>query len=194
MRLFLENGVRTVTINKIVQELHTSKRTLYHHFPDKTELLRACLAVYHEQVKKENIEIIQRSKNAIEAMGILHQEIVKRASMVNPNFFNDILHYHPGLLQESYRGTDNFAHSQLQDMAEWAIADGIFMDDIDVDVAVKTVLGLLRMLKDNNLFPVREYSKERLTFGALVPYMRGLCTSKGLRILKKQETLFQVAL
>jgi len=44
-KLFLKNGVKSVTIDRIVKELHTSKRTVYKFFPDKTALLKACLAV-----------------------------------------------------------------------------------------------------------------------------------------------------
>ena len=111
--LFVKNGVKTVTIDKIVKELHTSKRTIYSHFEDKTELLKACLAVYHTKVKAENEEIIRSSENVIVALGRLHQKIISRSYQVNPNFFNDILHYYPGLLNESYHSTGKFAHQQL---------------------------------------------------------------------------------
>lgn len=193
-KLFVQNGVKTVTIDRIIGELHTSKRTLYNHFKDKTALLQSCLAVYHAKVKKENLEIIERSDNAIEAMGHLHQCIVRRASQVNPNFFNDILHYYPGLLNKSYRSTGNFAHQQLVDLAQWGIDDQIFVKDMDIEVSVKTVLALLKLLKDNDQFPVDEYSKERLTFGVLVPYLKGICTKKGLQILQMQEELFRVTI
>ena len=193
-KLFVKNGVKSVTIDKIVKELHTSKRTIYNHFDDKIDLLKACLAVYHTNVRKENEEIIERSDNAIEAMGYLYQKIVQRTYNVNPNFFSDILHYYPGLLNKSYRNTGNFAHQQLVQMAEWGIEDGIFEKDMDVEVVSKTVLALLKLLKDNNLFPITEFSKERLTFGIMVPYMKGLCTKKGLRLLAKQEELFRVTI
>ena len=32
--LFVQHGVKTVTIDKIVKEMHTSKRTIYNHFED----------------------------------------------------------------------------------------------------------------------------------------------------------------
>lgn len=193
-KLFVENGVKTVTVDRIVRELHTSKRTLYHHFKDKTALLQACLGVYHAKVRKENERIIASSNNAIEAMAYLHQHIVRRAGTVNPNFFSDILHYYPGMLQASYRANGNFAHQELAYLAEWGIKDGIFIPHMDVEVAVKTVLALLELLKDNDRFPVTEFSKERLTFGILVPYMRGVCTPKGLMILHEQEELFRVSI
>ncbi|MEO0627576.1 MAG: TetR/AcrR family transcriptional regulator [Bacteroidota bacterium] len=192
--LFVQNGVKSITIDRIVKELRTSKRTMYQHFEDKTDLLKACLAVYHAKVKTENEAIINRSENVIEAMGRLHQRIVQRSHSVNPSFFGDILHYYPGLLNQSYRDTGNFAHQELIDLANWGIEDGIFHPDIDVEVAGKTVLVMLKLLKDNRQFPVSEYSKERLTFGILVPYLRGLCTPKGLELLKMQEELFRVSI
>ena len=193
-QLFVENGVKTVTVDKIVKELRTSKRTVYNHFQNKTELLTACLAEYHQKVKAENEAIIEESPNAIAALGRLHNEILKRTYQVNPNFFSDIIHYHPGVLEESYRNTNNFAHQQIMDLAKWGVEDGIFNPEFDVDVVGKTVLVLLKLLKDNKLFPVKKYSKERLTFGTLVPYLRGLCTPKGVRLLKKQEELFKISI
>lgn len=192
--LFVEHGIKSITIDRIVKQLHTSKRTIYKHFEDKTALLEACLAAYHKTIKKENEDIIKASENAIQAMGYLHQRIVFRASQTNPNFFNDILHYYPGLLQKSYRATGNFAGQQLANLADWGAKDGLFITDIDIEVTSKTVLSLLELLKNTNKFPVEKYSKERLTFGIMLPYLRGLCTPKGIEQLEKQEELFKVML
>jgi len=191
-KLFMQHGVKTITIDRIVGELRTSKRTLYSHFEDKVTLLRACLDVYNTKVRAENEEIIRTSENVIEAMGHLHQKIVSRSHQINPNFFGDILHYYPGALSESYKRNGNYAHQQLIHIAAEGIKDGIFQEDMDVEVVGKTVLTLLKSLKDTEKFPVAEFSKERLTIGIMVPYLRGLCTRKGIDLLHIQEELFRV--
>ncbi len=193
-RLFMQNGVKTITINRIVKELRTSKRTIYNHFEDKVTLLTACLDVYNARIRKENEETIKSADNVIEAMGYLHQKIVRRAHQINPNFFNDIIHYYPGLLNESYERNGNYAHQQLVELAAEGIQDGIFLKDMDIEVVGKTVLALLKLLKDNEQFPVSEFSKERLTFGIMVPYLRGQCTAKGIELLQIQEELFKVTI
>ncbi len=193
-KLFIQHGVKIITIDRIVKELHTSKRTIYNHFEDKITLLRACLDVYHKKVRTENEELIKSADNVIEAMAFMHQMIVRRSYQVNPNFFGDIIRYYPGLLNESYRQNDNFAHKQLIYLAEWGIKDGIYKPDMDIEVVGKTVLAMLKLLKDNKQFPVTEFSKERLTFGILVPYLRGLCTIKGIELLQIQEELFKVSI
>ncbi len=192
--LFITHGVKTITIDRIVKKLHTSKRTIYSHFKDKTTLLSACLDVYHAKVRAENEEIINSADNVIEAMAYLHHKIVGRSHQVNPNFFSDIIHYYPGLLNESYERNGNFAHQNLIELAMWGIEEGIFVEDMDIEVVGKTVMAMLKLLKDNSQFPVHEFSKERLTFGILVPYLRGLCTPKGNELLVIQEQLFRVSI
>ena len=191
-KLFMQNGVKTITVDRIVKELRTSKRTIYGHFEDKVTLLKACLDVYNAKVRAENEEVIKSSDNVIEAMGRMLQKIVRRSHQVNPNFFSDIIHYYPGLLNDSYKRNGNYAHQQLIELAHAGIKDGVFQKDMDVEVVGKTVLKLLKLLKDTELFPVTEFSKERLTFGILVPYLRGLCTDIGIKLLHIQEELFMV--
>ncbi len=191
-KLFMQHGVKTITIDRIVKELRTSKRTIYSHFEDKVTLLLACLDVYNSKVRAENEQVIKTADNVIEAMGHLHQKIVRRSHQINPNFFGDIINYYPGLLNESYKRNGNYAHQQLIGLAKAGIKDGIFEKDMDVEVVGKTVLKLLKLLKDNELFPVTEFSKERLTFGIMVPYLRGLCTEKGIKLLEIQKELFIV--
>lgn len=193
-RLFMEHGVKTVTINRIVTELHTSKRTIYSHFDDKTELLKACLKAYNIQIKTENEELIEQSADAIEAMGHIHQRIVRRMYQLNPNFYTDIKFYYPGLLKQTYRESGMHAHRQLLQLAEWGIKDGIFHSDMDLEVVGKTVFALIKLLNNNKQFPLSKYSKERLTFSIMVPYMRGLCTDKGMKLLEVQEELFRIAI
>jgi len=82
----------------------------------------------------------------------------------------------------------------LADLAAWGLKDGIFVKDMDVEVTAKTVLAMLKLLKDTNQFPLEQFSKERLTFGILIPYLRGLCTEKGLEILQMEEELFRVTI
>lgn len=193
-KLFIEHGVKSVTIDRIVKEMHTSKRSIYIHFEDKIALLYACLSSYHSSIKEENEEIILTSENVIEAMARIHHRIIHRTYAVNSNFLGDIKNYYPEVLSNVYRNTGKYAHQQLVELAQWGIRDGIFEKDMDVEVVGKTVLHMLKLLKNNRQFPVNEFSKERLTFGILVPYMRGLCTLKGIELLEVQEELFRVTI
>lgn len=191
-KMFMKHGVKAITTDRIVSELHISKRTLYEHFEDKSALLNACLDNYNTSVRMENDDIIKSSNNVIEAMGRLHQRIVHRSHLINPSFFRDIIHYYPGLLKESYKRNEKYAHQQLLDLAIEGIREGIFHENMDIEVVGKTAMSLSKMLVDRELFPIDKFSNERLTFGIMLPYLRGLCTKKGIELLQVQEEIFKV--
>jgi len=191
--LFTKNGVKVVTIDRLVAELHTSKRTIYKYFKDKDELLAACITIYHQKVKNENETLIRNAPNAIAAMAFLHQKILERYYTINSNFYADIYRFHPKL-EPVLEQAGSYARDEMLYLANWGIEDGIFIDDLDIEVVGTTVLHLLRLFKDNQKFPVDKFSKERLTFFTVVPYLRGLCTPKGLKLLVKQEELFRVSI
>ena len=74
-----------------VHWLKQTERSFYNHFADKLMLLREVLDVYNNKNRVENEEIIAEADNVLEAMGHLHQKIVRRSHQVNPNFFSDII-------------------------------------------------------------------------------------------------------
>lgn len=189
-QLYLKNGVKAVTIADISKELSTSKRTIYNHFIDKTDLMSACVEQYLANIRSGNDEIINTSSSAIEAMGMIHQQILNRSDYSNSNFYKDILKYFPSVLKDSYERNSKFAFRELLYLANWGVEDGFFRKELDPEVTMAVVQTLLKLCNNTKTFPSREFSKTRLTEGILVVYLRGLCTDKGLLEVEKQKHLY----
>lgn len=192
-QLYLKNGVKAVTIADISKELSTSKRTIYNHFLDKTDLMQACVEQYLAGIRSNNDEIINTCSSAIEAMGMIQQQILKRADYSNANFYKEILKYYPSVLKDSYEKNSKFAFRELLYLAKWGVKDGFFRNDLDPEVTMATVQTLLKLCNNTKIFPSGEFSKVRLTEGIMVAYLRGLCTEKGLLEVEKQKHLYLIA-
>src|SRR5690554_8192765 len=52
-RFFLNEGVRRITMDEVARRLGMSKRTIYEHFRDKTELLHCCMLASFAQNDEE---------------------------------------------------------------------------------------------------------------------------------------------
>ena len=48
--LFYQRGFHAVGINEIIKKANVAKKTLYHHFPSKNELIIATLELHHQQI------------------------------------------------------------------------------------------------------------------------------------------------
>lgn len=192
-QLYLKRGVKSVTIADISKELSTSKRTIYNHFLDKTDLMQACVEQYLASIRSNNDEIINTSSSAIEAMGMIHQQILKRADYSNANFYREILKYYPSVLKDSYKKNAEFAFRELLYLSKWGVKDGFFRKDLDPEVTMAAVQTLLKLCNNSKIFPSEQFSKARLSEGIMVAYLRGLCTEKGLLEVEKQKHLYLIA-
>ncbi|WP_027078167.1 TetR/AcrR family transcriptional regulator [Maribacter antarcticus] len=189
-QLYLKNGVKAVTIADITKELSTSKRTIYNHFIDKTDLMQTCIEQYLAGIRSNNDEIINTCNSAIEALGMIHQQILKRADYSNANFYKEILKYFPSVLKDSYEKNSKFAFRELLYLAKWGVKEGLFRKDLDPEVTMATVQTLLKLCNNSKVFSSGQFSKARLTEGIMVVYLRGLCTEKGLLEVEKQKHLY----
>ncbi len=191
-QLYLKNGVKSVTIADISKELKTSKRTIYNHFMDKSDLMQACIEQYLAVIRSNNDEIINTSSSAIEAMGMIHQQILKRADYSDTNFYKDILKYFPSVLKDSYKKNSKFAFRELLYLSKWGVKEGLFRKDLDPEVTMATVQTLLKLCNNSRIFPSGQFTKARLTEGIMVTYLRGFCTEKGLLEVDKQKHLYLI--
>ncbi len=189
-QLYLKNGVKSVTIADISKELSTSKRTIYNHFIDKTDLMQACIEQYLAGIRSNNDEIINTCNSAIEAMGMIQQQILKRADYSDTNFYKDILKYYPSVLKDSYKKNAEFAFRELLYLSKWGVKDGLFRKDMDPEVTMATIQTLLKLCNNSQIFPSEQFSKARLTEGVMVAYLRGFCTENGLLEVEKQKHLY----
>ena len=68
MALYLQFGIRSVTMDDVVREVGISKKTLYQYFTDKSELVAAVIDCDSNLKSKEHEEAIEGASNAIEKM------------------------------------------------------------------------------------------------------------------------------
>ena len=93
-RMFLCNGIKSVTMDMIASQLGISKRTLYENFKKKNELLLACLES-QEMERRARLEVyFANRKNVIDLLLNVYEDILRFMRNTSPMFFviwNDII-------------------------------------------------------------------------------------------------------
>lgn len=179
LKLFLKYGIRSVTVGQITQKLNVSSKTLYSIFGDKLGLVSACFNLYKEESQLEYEQLKGNSENIAQVLIKFYLRSVEAFNRINPNFFNDIASYFP----EIWDDDEAFGKHRTQELLAQGIEEGIFFNSIDLEIASRALSILLRsMLEDEALF---EQGNERLFSNVLWPYLRGICTQKGLEEFRK---------
>ncbi len=97
---FFTRGLRTVTMDELAEDLGMSKKTLYAHFPSKSELVKSALLEKFEAADREMQQITsQASKDFPGTLRNLLAAIQSQTDEIQPAFFRDIQRHAPEIYQ-----------------------------------------------------------------------------------------------
>ena len=190
--LFFRYGIKSVSMDDISRELGISKKTLYTIFKDKNELVDQVVANERTFRKREIDNIRETSENAIEAYVHLLKIVRQIIESYNPSYAFDLKKYYPSLYarEEKIRISNMF--QLFQENINRGISEGIFRDDIKVDIIVKfhvtTMLSLDSSLnlEAKKLFTDQELLDYKTYYEYYVFFMRGIVNKKGYEFLEKK--------
>lgn len=142
---FLQFGFSKVTMNEIAEDLGMSKKTLYHYFPGKEELLAEVVNRMHEEtaarigavVEDRSMDFVQRLHGALDILSEFH-------GRMTPYFLADLEKHAPGVCKVN----NDFKRDRIRTIMGNLIAEGIqkkiFRDDIDQEMIVLIYAGALQ--------------------------------------------------
>lgn len=181
LKLFMKFGVKSVTVGQITGKLNISSKTLYQIFGDKSALVEECFLLYQKNMERRFHTLRRESENVADMLVRFYNMLVESITRVNPNFYNDIARYFP----EIWDSDDAFGISQTRELMKQGVAEGLFIPAIDIRLCSETLTLLLRSMFEKDPYDTRHGGSQRLFMNVLWPYVRGICTPKGLEEFRK---------
>lgn len=186
--LFMQNGFRTVTMDMIAQSLAISKRTIYENFKDKDDLIGNVLIRGSLMNKNQLLAIIGESDNVIEALVqfcLFHYRI---SSTVNPVFMEDLKKYYSTVFESSLNSMVVQTQEISYTLLKKGINEGSFVKNIDLEIANKFINHTLDFIRQSNC--EHHTDPDKVWRSVFYPYLKGICTPKGLELLKTVGTKY----
>jgi TetR/AcrR family transcriptional regulator, cholesterol catabolism regulator len=186
--LFFRYGVRAVTMDEIAQELGISKKTIYLHFEDKDSIVYDVALRSFECDKQEMITIHQNAKNPIDEVLASIEYLRKNFANMNPMILNDLRKYYPKVWN-LYGEHKKFYMKEavIRNMKE-GIEQGLYRDDVNVDVLAKLRMEQVEMGFDPEIFPHNQYNAIDIQDAFIDHFLRGIITEKGLKIYNELKS------
>jgi len=189
--LFSKYGIRSMTMDTLAEEMGISKRTIYERFKDKDTLLLEVIRYFKKQRAEEAHRIIEESENAIEALFRIIKKTVQQIEHMNPIFFHDFRKYHAKIFKEFSDPGEIRDYNVTLNLLETGVKQKVFRSDIHIDIVNRTLHELFNLFGiDSNLAQANYHHKD-LFEHIILPYFRGISTTKGVSLLEKCKSILE---
>ena len=185
--MFRTYGIRAVTMDMLASQLGISKRTIYEVFSDKDELLKGVLKWMLERQRELMTKVFTESENTIEAIFKILDLMMDHFQKMSPAFQMDMKRLHMDLKKNPGELDELPYFSNNSDILIRGIREGVFRDDIDVEITNKCLLEVARVTNDRNVFPPDYFENKDVIKSFYINYLRGISTQKGLDLINYYE-------
>jgi TetR/AcrR family transcriptional regulator, cholesterol catabolism regulator len=187
--LFLQAGIKSVTMDDIAKHLGMSKKTIYQFFKDKDELVTALIKQRLQEDEDEMTEILNKSGNVIEGMINMmkcSEEIFARA---NPILIHDLQKYHPEAWKQFQGFKSEVIVRTMEGLLNKGIEQGYIRPDIDAKVLARMRVMQVEMGFNTSIFPASEFNLWKVQRQLLEHFNYGICTIKGYKLLNEYKNI-----
>lgn len=184
-KLFLTIGFKSVTMDDIAQEMGISKKTIYSHFSNKTELVKESTLCVFNEISCGINTITELHKNPIEELYEIKKFVLLhlKGEKTSPQY--QLQKYYPeifaSLKEKQYEKMHACTVCNLQN----GVALGLYRKNLDIEFVSRIYFMGVSAIKDEKIFPSENFSKPALIEEFLEYHLRGIITPEGLKTLHK---------
>lgn len=185
--LFLQFGIRSVSMDDIASSMGISKKTIYQFFSDKDELVMGVIQQKMHESQSLCIRDQHEAANAIDEQFRALDMLDYHLSAMNPAVLFDLKKCHPQAFQALEKHKNDFLMGIVQQNLRWGIAEGLYRSEINVDVIAKYRIESMLIT-----FEPAFYSKHKLSIAdmeriLLEHYLFGIVTIAGYEMVLKYQ-------
>jgi AcrR family transcriptional regulator len=182
--LFLRLGFKSVTMDDIAEEMGISKKTIYAHYSNKSQLIEGSVWQLMEEINTGIESLRAQNLNPIVEnfeVKVYVQRMLKNEK-TSPQF--QLKKYYPKIYNTISNKKFEVAQRSIIDNLERGIRSGYYRSNISISFVSRLHFAGMLGVKDKNLFPEDEFSNNKLMDYLLEYHLRAICTPKGLEVLE----------
>jgi len=185
--LFRRYGIKSVTMDEIANQLGVSKKTIYHSFSDKTELVDDVIADML-QFNKECCQSYKlNSQNAIHEVFLAMDMLQVIFDNMNPSILFDIERNYPVTFAKFKEYKYNFLFEMVKENIERGKKEELYRPGVNTDVVAKIRIETMLLPFDEELFPKNKFSLVMLHQQLIEYFLFGIASLKGYRLILKYQ-------
>ena len=182
--MYLTFGFKSVTMDDIASKMGISKKTIYQHFANKTDLVEAVTMNLFETISCGIDEIVTLNQNPIEELFAIKDFVMQNLKNESASPIYQLQKYYPQVHETlKSRQFAKMGDCVIENLKK-GIEQGLFRADINLELIARFYFAGMSSIKDAELFNPIQFSVKEVQETYLEYHLRGISTSKGVAILE----------
>ncbi len=184
--LYQKYGIKSITMDDVSRELGISKKTLYQHVKDKTELVEGVVDMEIERHTEIFGKIFNNQYNAIEELFEVQKVNNQMIKDHNPSQMYDLKKYYPEQFEKVVKARRNVIYNNILNNIIKGKTEGLYRAELNNELIAKLHLLRIENAFDTDIFTLEEITSNQLFYEIFVYHIRGISTRQGIEFLEKK--------
>lgn len=177
--LFMQFGLKSITMDDIARKAGVSKKTIYQFFNDKNSIVFKSVHEHFSEHRKEIENVLSNSKDSIEAMYNMSRCMKVQVEAVNPTVLYDLQKYFPKAYKRFLEFKNTFMKERMTQIIEDGITAGYFRKEIITEILIIQRIEQVQLAFNNDIFPRDKFDFKEVHEQLFDHFIHGILTEKG---------------
>ncbi len=179
-RLFMELGVRSVSMDDVARELSISKKTIYKHYQDKNQLVFDTISMHIAEMENNTSLIMAEEENPVLQIAKIADFVLQMNKNVHPSVLFDLQKFYPESYSHLIEHRNRYALQSVNQNLKKGIEQGLFRNDMNRQRVARIYICLIFSMFQNTLFEGEENRDFRDEYIETIRYhLHAVTTEKG---------------
>jgi TetR/AcrR family transcriptional regulator, cholesterol catabolism regulator len=185
--LFMQYGLRSVSMDDIAKDIGVSKKTIYQYYADKDALVEEVMTAVFENDKVCCSAFKVKAENAVHEVFLSIDFIVDMFKEMNPSVLYDLQKFHQKSFERFVLHKDNFLYNLILANIKTGIKEELYRADVNAEIMARYRVEAM-MMPLNPLFQSRlKSSLAKVEEEITLNFLYGLVTPKGYKLATKYQ-------
>ncbi|MCF6172032.1 MAG: hypothetical protein L3J31_07610 [Bacteroidales bacterium] len=183
-----EKGIAEITLDKLKGNPDFNAAELDKYYPEEKALVRDIL-----KVERKMFEVIFEDHNfdgyndAIDILFTVIREMAGKFQKLSPSVTLQYKDIHPEVYQEHLEERVEFIFRKIQVNLKKGIYEGMYRDDVSIELVARRYISRLMDLHDPDNFPPEDFSINTMFSQMFESFVESIATEKGLAYFEEKK-------
>jgi AcrR family transcriptional regulator len=185
--LFMQYGLRSVSMDDIASSMGISKKTIYQYYADKDELVDAVLDAEFKRNEGICEYDRQHSKNAIHEIFMAMDMVVEMFSSMNPSLIFDMQKYYPKAFEKFHQHKNGYLFNLIRENILRGISEELYRPGLKVEIIARYRVENIMIAFNPGFHTKMKYNLAEIEEEFIIHFLFGMASPKGYKMIEKYK-------